>query len=338
MASPGYSTYVLENQRPMEQEHHSIRSGFGWRGFAGAAGLAVLAAAAVQVLVHEFFMSTSMLSRHVVSAGLQAVIILIPVIMYLGWRRAAQREAEALRKLRRSETVREDMTRMLVHDLKGPTLTAGIALNSLAGNEQALAGLGEEDLELLGVARDSVARSERMIGDILDVSVAESGELRLDITDVDLSALAGGVVEEARLTAMEKEVEVRADLSSSAVHLSADEERIRRAIENLVANAVKASPRGATVRVAVRERDNSVRVTVQDSGPGVPAQDRKRIFEKYTKAKGAGRMSAGLGLAFCRLIIEAHGGDIWVEDSPEGGASFSFTLPKRAGGADHEED
>lgn len=310
----------------------------GWGGLGGAAGLAVLSAAAVQVLIHEFFMSARMLPRHAVSAGLQALVILVPAVMYLSWRRAAQREAEALRMLRRSETLREDMTGMLVHDLKTPTLTAGIALNSLAGNDQTLAGLGEENAELLRIARDSVARSERMIGDILDVSVAESGELRLDITDVDLSALARSVAEEARLTAMQKEVEVRTDLPSGTVRLPADEERIRRVIENLVANAIKASPRGGAVRVAVHEDRDIVRVSVEDSGPGVPREDRRSIFEKYVQAKGKGRMSAGLGLAFCRLIIETHGGDIWVEDSPGGGASFMFALPKRASGENHEED
>jgi signal transduction histidine kinase len=323
----------------MMQQRESKRPGTDWRGLAGAAGLAVVAAAAVQVLIHEFFMSAGMLSRHVVSAGLQAVVIVVPSLLYLSWRSAAQREAEAVSRLRRSETVREDMTGMLVHDLKGPTLTAGIALNSLAGSDQALAVLGEDELELLGIARESVARSERMIGDILDVSVAESGELRLDITDVDVSDLAASVARDVRLAAAEKDVVISTDLPSGVTRLPADEERIRRVIENLVGNALKSSPRGGALRIALREcQSGAVKVSVEDSGPGVPSDDRKRIFEKYAGAKGAGRMSAGLGLAFCRLIVEAHGGDIWVEDSPEGGASFSFTLPRRADGEDHEED
>jgi two-component system sensor histidine kinase/response regulator len=322
----------------MVQERGKRRPGPSWRTLAGTAGVAVVAAAAVQVLIHEFFMSAGMLSRHVVSAGLQAVVILIPAVMYLNWRSAAQREAETLRRLRRSETLREDMTGMLVHDLKTPTLTAGIALNSLAGSKQALSGLGEENVELLRMARDSVTRSERMIGDILDVSVAESGALRLDITEVDLPDLAESVAQEARLTAMQKEVEVRTDPPPSAVRLPVDEERTRRVIENLVANAVKSSPRGGVVRIAVRGYHDGARITVEDSGPGVPPEDRKRVFEKYTSAQGAGRMSAGLGLAFCRLIVEAHGGHIWVEDSPEGGARFSLTLPGSTGGDNHEED
>jgi len=100
------------------------------RAWVGAAVVAVVAAAAIQLLLHELFMSANMVVQHVVSGLLQAVVIAVPVVMYVGWRRAAEREAAAARRLRESEALRSDLVNMLIHDLKGPAVTTGLALSA----------------------------------------------------------------------------------------------------------------------------------------------------------------------------------------------------------------
>ncbi|MFH1501845.1 MAG: ATP-binding protein [Candidatus Eisenbacteria bacterium] len=300
-----------------------------WLRWAGAIALVVVGSATVQFLLHGFLMGTEMLIRHIVSGLLQAVIVLVPVIMYLGWRRAAEREADVSRKLRVSERLREDLVNMLIHDLKGPAVTAGMALNALARSESANADRGEQDGELLQIARDSVGRLEHMIGDMLDAATAEAGALSLNIGDIDLASLARAAVQDIALQSEERKIHVRGPSLKDVIPLRADEQRVRRVIDNLLLNAVKFTPADGDVEVLVASSDEEAQVTVRDSGPGVPRHVREHIFEKYGQADDSSgdRMSVGLGLAFCRLVVEAHGGRIWVDFEPGHGNAFTFALP-----------
>ena len=110
--------------------------------------------------------------------------------------------------------------------------------------------------------------------------------------------------------------------------VSVDADMIRRVLTNLLENAVKYTPAGSQIYVGAREEAGAVLMWVQDTGPGIPLSERERIFDKYTRLHGkSGTRGLGLGLAFCRMAVQAHGGRIWVEDGPEGGACFKFTLP-----------
>ena len=304
-------------------------AGGRWRRWAGAIGLAVLASAAIQFLLHGLFMDAGMVTRHVVSGFLQVLIVLIPVVMYFGWRRAAEREADVSRRLRDSEALREDLVNMLIHDLKGPAVTTGLALNALAQSESASRDRTEEDGELLQIARSSVTRLEHMIGDMLDAASAEADALRLDVGDTDLTALVRAAIQEAALHSEERKVEVRGPTRTEAIPLRADEQRIRRVIDNLLLNAIKFTPADGNVEVSVASGEEEAQVTVRDSGTGVPRHAQEHIFDKYRQAEisSGKRMSVGLGLAFCRLVVEAHGGRIWVNSNPGRGSSFMFALP-----------
>jgi signal transduction histidine kinase len=107
-----------------------------------------------------------------------------------------------------------------------------------------------------------------------------------------------------------------------------DEDMLRRVLTNLLENAVKYTPTGSKIYLGARQDGEMVLMWVQDTGPGIPPDERERIFDKFTRLHGSGGPKGlGLGLAFCRLAVEAHGGQIWVEDGPEIGACFKFTLP-----------
>ncbi len=104
---------------------------------------------------------------------------------------------------------------------------------------------------------------------------------------------------------------------------------IRRVISNLLDNAVKYTPSGGNIRLTAESKEQAVLFSVADSGPGIPTEERHRIFDKYSRIERVGAPKGlGLGLAFCRLAVKAHGGRIWVDSPAEGGAVFRFTLPQ----------
>jgi signal transduction histidine kinase len=110
--------------------------------------------------------------------------------------------------------------------------------------------------------------------------------------------------------------------------VEADQDMIRRVISNLLDNAVKYTPAGGSIRLSAALEEGNVRFSIADSGPGIPTEERHRIFDKYSRIERVGAPKGlGLGLAFCRLAVKAHGGRLWVDSPPEGGAVFQFTIP-----------
>jgi len=298
-----------------------------WRLWLPAFLIGGAAIAISQGIEHRFFMDLPMATYHIVSGVLQAVIVAVPMILYIGWRRAADREREALRKLQASEALRDDMTHMLVHDLKGPLAAAMVSLRLV--RDRKAEALDETDARMLAISLQGQDRLAGMIETILDVARAEAGELALTPSDCDLAALARDAVDEALPVATEATIELTLDASiPTPVHVDCD--KTRRVLDNLLSNALKYTPSGEAVRVSVARSSDAAVVTVRDAGPGVPDHLRDRIFDKFAQAEAArdGRkMSVGLGLTFCKLMVEAQGGAIWVDDAPGGGSVFTFTLP-----------
>lgn len=241
----------------------------------------------------------------------------------------SQELAAAYRDLRRAEGMRDDLSHMIVHDLRTP-LTAIITslslLQRMAPNMRASA----QD-RIVGRATRAAERLDAMIDEILMVSKMEKGELRLRREKVMLEPLLKQQLDPYFLQASAEEKMLCLDCP---VELDAclDPALTGRVVENLVSNAFKYTARGGHIRVAATAANGTLTMSVTDDGDGVPDAYKEQIFGKFSQVPEQEgrpvRKGTGLGLAFCRLAIEAHGGRIWVQDAPGGGSDFKVIIPR----------
>ncbi len=233
-----------------------------------------------------------------------------------------QELAANLEQLKKLEQLRDDLVKMIVHDLRTPLTVLNGYLYLLRPH------VGSENADILAQAVSGAETLQRMTNTLLDVSRLESGRMPLEAAPCDLSKLAEGV--SSALLAMEpgRAIEVRHPGSVQAV---CDAGLIRRVLENLISNGIKHTPYEEPVAVEINPLPASVRIAVRDRGPGVPEHLRERIFEKFgavTVRKEKSFHSAGLGLAFCKLAVEAHGGSIGVDSAEPRGSVFWFEIPR----------
>jgi len=224
------------------------------------------------------------------------------------------------------DQLRTDLTSMLFHDLRSPL---GNIISSL---EVMKASIQEDDKNLealISVAQRSSRRLSRLIESLLDINMLESGTAVLRKDPSSITALLHESVDEVRPIADAKGQKIEVDTDGKDLpEIEIDVDMIRRVMINLVENASKYTPSDGLITVSVNELDGEIQVLVKDNGPGIDPKDQKRIFEKFARVERKGRIKGlGLGLAFCRLAVEAHGGKIWVESGPKQGSTFSFTLP-----------
>ncbi len=239
--------------------------------------------------------------------------------------KAAGDELErSYRKLQELERLRDDLTRMIVHDLKSP-LSAIIGTLELAV-EGDLGTLSPRQRRLLGDARERGDDMLRMVDNLLEIARLEESEVRLQLRELEVESLLGEVAEEWRLPAERRGSSVAVD-TASAVFVRADEHLLRRVLGNLIGNAMRHGGDGVSIRLrAEPEAGSGVRFTVSDDGAGIADEFQDVIFRKYGSVP-AGRGSSGLGLTFCKLAVEAHGGRIWVRSARGAGSDFHFVLP-----------
>ncbi|HZD10395.1 MAG TPA: histidine kinase N-terminal 7TM domain-containing protein [Candidatus Binatia bacterium] len=235
---------------------------------------------------------------------------------------------EDVSKERALQRMREDLTHTMVHDLRNPL---NIVSGSLEMMDQRLPDMGGDAQHLLDIARQSTERMLHLVNGILNISRLESGKMPLNRAQVDLPELIDLVLDANMPLAHEKGIRMCRLNGVQGESVSAafvDEELVERILQNLVGNAIKFTPPGGSITVqTLEESDDMVKIAVRDSGPGIPQDIRDQLFEKFVTGLQAQRGS-GLGLAFCRMAVEAHGGRIWIESRPGDGASFFFTLPK----------
>lgn len=247
-----------------------------------------------------------------------------------GERLRQQRDA-----LLRQNLLREQLADFLVHDLKNPVNTLDLHAQLLL-REGTLSARGRDSV---GMIRQEVRVMLRLIQDLLDLSKAEEGQVAPRRSPVALEALLEEVVHEQGLRAEERGVAVR--VACEPVTVSLDRAMIRRVVENLLENALRYTPPGSAVRVEVTREAEQIELRVADAGPGIPPGLRDRVFDRFVRVEQPGdagdHVGRGLGLAFCKLAVEAHGGSIRVEDAAPG-AIFSVRLPLReAAGAPAEQ-
>ncbi len=232
-----------------------------------------------------------------------------------------QRRYEQLRRLEES---RESLVQMLVHDLRNPLAAAIGYLDLLEAGQIS----GEAARDSVRVVRRNAQRLIDMVAEILDVAKLEAGQMRLERAPVDLVELCREVVTELRPLLESKRLALDLEIPSPLPSPGADRDALRRVLMNIVSNAAAFSPRGSRIAVAARCQESGVRLSVRDAGPGIAADDQTRLFQKFgSGGKQGRRYSTGLGLAFCKLAVEAHGGEIGVESAPGQGSTFWFRLP-----------
>jgi signal transduction histidine kinase len=226
------------------------------------------------------------------------------------------------------EKLRSDLTHMLIHDLSNPLSAMQMALEMVQpkGSEQPLLS-GQEAREALEIVRRSNVRAQRMISSLLDVTRLESGHMPVDQQKVQAAGLAETAVRDMRALADARGLGVAVDMPPDLPPVQADAELLDRVLRNLLSNAIKFTPAGGAVQVTARCQGEHVIFTVRDNGLGLPLHVQTRLFEKFVRGS-AGPQGHGLGLAFCKLAVEAMGGRIWVESQPGDGAAFHFTLPQ----------
>jgi signal transduction histidine kinase len=223
---------------------------------------------------------------------------------------------------RQHEEFRDQYIGLISHDLRTPLLTINLSAATL--KLQIERGDLAKAAEPLEAIRHSTKRMAEMIDDMLETTRLESGQLQLHKGPVDLGELGRTVARE--LGAMSANP-IRCE-AAGPVPVIADAGRIERVLENLVGNAVRYSPPGTEVTIRVQARGDEAVVTVTDRGPGVPADVVPKLFQRFYRA-GSGNTSSGLGLGLynSRLIVEHHGGRIWVESQPGAGSTFGFSVP-----------
>jgi K+-sensing histidine kinase KdpD len=233
------------------------------------------------------------------------------------------RDISARREL---ETMRDDMMAMIYHDLRSPlgNISSSLELINASMPVECAANI-QAVMQVMG---RSVDRLQRLVSSLLDISRLEAGQSLVDNKPFDLAELTREACE-----LMQPVFESRGQTQSKPVDeislpVEGDADMIRRVILNLLENAAKFSFSGSEIRVLATQKDGQAHVRVEDCGPGVPEAYRQLIFEKFTRLKHQDAPKGfGLGLAFCRLAINAHRGKIWVEPRQSGGSAFEFFIP-----------
>jgi signal transduction histidine kinase len=236
----------------------------------------------------------------------------------------AAQAAVAIENARRFE--QSDEVAKLVQELAAPvTSIAGFSQVMLASSE-----LGAENLrtELESVNREAVYLAQ-MINNFLDISKLETGRLRLERKAVNLRSLTQEVLDQLQAQAAERNITLSLLGKENIPRVRGDVRRLRQAMVHLVDNAIKYNREGGLVEITLSSNRVRVQVSVQDTGIGIAPDDLELVFNKFYRVSGNGNqvVGAGLGLSVAKKIIEAHGGDIWVESELGAGSRFAFSLP-----------
>ncbi|MBI3989677.1 MAG: response regulator [candidate division NC10 bacterium] len=243
--------------------------------------------------------------------------------------RLYQRVVQQLEDLKALEVMKDHLLQFIVHDLKNPLTGVALYLEMLKRAKAKPEGVALDD------ARRGCRTLMNMIGDLLDISKLEEGRLLLRKGLVDLEQIVRENVAEFSIVADDEEKQLMVECQGPLPSLAVDRDLLYRVVGNLLSNAIRYSFSGGEIRVRIhRPSGDLLQVDVMDQGEGIPEEEQEKIFGKFWQA-GSGsarRGGLGLGLTFCKMAVEAHGGRIWVESQPGRGSTFSFTLPLLEGG------
>lgn len=232
----------------------------------------------------------------------------------------------------RLEQVREDITHMIIHDLRNPlsSIMSSLDLIQAAMRDPSL-NLPVD--QLFDIARRSGERLFTLIDSILDLARLEAGETELRREPIPVDTLVWETVEQMQPLAIRRDIALEVRIAPDVPPVLGDRELLQRVLLNLLDNALKYTPPQGKITVSVDMLSPEMALfSVADTGPGIPIEYQARIFDRFARVPGQRTGGTGIGLAFCKLAIEAHGGQIWVESAPGEGATFRFTLPATPSG------
>jgi len=234
----------------------------------------------------------------------------------------------ALNNSKQLEHLKNDLIHMLVHDLKNPL--HGISLSLSLVLEEQVGPLFAEQKEFIRDAKMGAESLLRMVNDLLDVTKMEESKMKLVYEEFDINELSATVLKNLEIVALENNLTVSL-VSLEPRLLNADKNIVERILNNLISNAIKHSYSHQKVEIMTYTENNSIVTAIKDSGEGIPKEFHDKVFEKFghVDSKKMGyKFDTGLGLTFCKMAIEAHGGKIWLESEPGKGSTFYFSMPQ----------
>ncbi len=236
-------------------------------------------------------------------------------------------------QLQELEKLRDSLTSMIVHDLRTPLTSFLSGLQSI----EYLGDLNDSQKECLELSSNGGETLLGMINDLLDISKMESGGLTLERQAIEPPELAAKSMLQVAALAQNKDLRLTTHIAPDLPVLEGDVEKLARALVNLMGNAVKFTPAGGEICLSIAfearpGRTDSWVLSVSDTGEGIPPEAFERIFEKFGQVeerRGGRTMSSGLGLTFCKMVVEAHGGRIWIQSQIGQGSQFFFAIPRQ---------
>ena len=233
-------------------------------------------------------------------------------------------------ELQRANQHKAEFLANMSHELRTPLNSIlGFSQLLIEGDGGVLTGDQRQDVDIIAQNGQHLLA---LINDLLDISKLEAGKAQLHRGEVEVEPLISECVESVSSLAKTKKLDLSASVSAEVGRIFADGPKLKQVLLNLLGNAIKFTETGS-VRVTAERQGAELRVSVRDTGIGVPAEDTERIFESFTQGKSGmtGKyQGTGLGLAICRQLVEMHGGRIWVKSTPGQGSTFTFTIPQRA--------
>lgn len=223
---------------------------------------------------------------------------------------------------REAAAAREEVLKIVSHDLRNPLSTIGMAAELMLEQTD-----HATQVRSVGIIRRTSDRMNRMVQDLLDVAKLETGRLAIEVDVVNVAELLGEAVETLGPLAAERQLELTATSTAELPDMYVDRGRILQVLSNLIGNAIKFTPAKGRILLHAQREAHNVRFSVIDTGPGIPADQMQRIFGRFWQAKPSDRRGLGLGLTIAKSIVEAHGGRIGAESRPGEGTEFWFTVP-----------
>ncbi len=226
----------------------------------------------------------------------------------------------------RATRARDEVLGVVSHDLRNPISAIAMCARVLQENPP---NDPVERRELLGTIRESTEWVNRLIQDLLDVANIERGRLSLELRPQDPAQIALQARHMFEIEASQSGITLDIDVPTNLPLVTADGARIVQVLSNLLRNAIKFTPNGGRIVIAVKPGDSGVVFSVRDSGAGIPVANQGRVFDRYWQSSDGSRArGTGLGLSIAKGIVEAHGGGIWLQSSPGQGSTFSFSVPE----------